>query len=64
MIGVAQGMYWHHRRIWISHKDNEIWLAAHTNKGWFGMKNEVDEIAEKAGLDKPIDKVEKENTEE
>lgn len=64
MIGVVQGMYWHHRRIWISSKDNEVWFAAHTNKGWFGMKNEVDDIAEKVGLNKPIDRVQNENMQE
>ncbi|MFA8439629.1 cytochrome c biogenesis protein ResB [Pueribacillus sp. YX66] len=64
MIGVVQGMYWHHRRIWISRKDSEIWIAGHTNKGWFGLKNEVDQIAEHVGLDKPVDKVEKKNKEE
>lgn len=62
MIGVAQGMYWHHRRIWLAQKDNEIWLAGHTNKGWFGLKKEMDQIANNLGLEKPIDRVEEKNS--
>lgn len=61
MIGVIQGMYWHHRRIWFSQKDNEIWIAGHTNKGWFGMKKEMDMLAEKIGINKPVDQVEEKN---
>ncbi|PWA12514.1 cytochrome C biogenesis protein [Pueribacillus theae] len=61
MIGVVQGMYWHHRRIWIGRKENEVWMAGHTNKGWFGLKNEMEWIAEKIGLEKPIDQVEEKN---
>ena len=38
MIGVIQGMYWNHRRMWIQKVNNEIWLAAHTNKNWYGLK--------------------------
>src|SRR5699024_6936618 len=37
MIGVIQGMYWQHRRIWIHPKDGGLLLAAHTNKNWFGI---------------------------
>lgn len=61
MIGVVQGMYWNHRRIWLSRKDNEIWIAGHTNKGWFGMKKEMDTLTEKIGMLKPIDRVEEKN---
>lgn len=61
MIGVVQGMYWHHRRIWISQKENEVWIAGHTNKGWFGLKNEMDQISEKIGLESPTDRVEENN---
>ncbi|MBM7701679.1 cytochrome c biogenesis protein ResB [Metabacillus iocasae] len=41
MIGVIQGMYWNHRRLWIQRIDNEIWLAGHTNKNWYGLRNEL-----------------------
>jgi len=43
MIGVIQGMYWNHRRLWIQRVDNELWLAAHTNKNWYGLKNELNQ---------------------
>jgi len=54
MVGVIQGMYWQHRRIWIHPKDNEILLGAHTNKNWFGIKKDI----EKAIKDTNINMVE------
>ncbi|WP_088051940.1 cytochrome c biogenesis protein ResB [Virgibacillus dakarensis] len=42
MIGVIQGMYWQHRRIWIHPKGNGILMAAHTNKNWYGIKQEIE----------------------
>ncbi|WP_277673666.1 cytochrome c biogenesis protein ResB [Piscibacillus halophilus] len=42
MIGVAQGLYWHHRRVWIHPKDGSLLVAGHTNKNWFGLKNEIE----------------------
>ncbi|OZU90071.1 cytochrome C biogenesis protein [Virgibacillus indicus] len=42
MIGVIQGMYWQHRRIWIRPKKEGIMLAAHTNKNWFGVKKDIE----------------------
>lgn len=44
MIGVIQGMYWQHRRIWIHQGDNELHIACHTNKNWFGLTNEFEKI--------------------
>lgn len=44
MIGVIQGMYWQHRRIWIHPKDNELLVAAHTNKNWFGLKKDIEKV--------------------
>ena len=39
MIGVAQGAYWNHRRIWIQKgPDNGLVLAGHTNKNWFYLE--------------------------
>ncbi|MEK4304829.1 cytochrome c biogenesis protein ResB [Oceanobacillus sp. FSL K6-0251] len=47
MIGVIQGMYWQHRRIWINkQKDNTLLLAAHTNKNWFGLKRDIEKAVE------------------
>lgn len=42
MIGVIQGMYWQHRRIWIHPKGNGLLMAAHTNKNWFGVKKDIE----------------------
>ena len=46
MIGVIQGAYWNHRRIWIKRKDDEVMIAAHTNKNWFGLKRDISVIVE------------------
>lgn len=50
MIGLSMGFYWNHRRIWIQRSGQEIWLAAHTNKNWFGIQKEVDELIDYTGL--------------
>ena len=51
MIGVAQGMYFNHRRFWIQQQaDGQIVLAGHTNKNWFALKKELDQVAEFASL--------------
>lgn len=42
MFGVIQGMYWQHRRIWIHPKKGKLLLAAHTNKNWHGVKNDIE----------------------
>lgn len=56
MIGVAQGSYWNHRRIWIHEtKDGRLAIAAHTNKNWFGVKKELDQVTEVAKLPPYID---------
>ena len=44
MIGVIQGAYWNHRRIWVQSKNGEIWIAAHTNKNWYGLKREIESV--------------------
>ncbi|WP_246942302.1 cytochrome c biogenesis protein ResB [Bacillus pinisoli] len=60
MIGVIQGMYWNHRRIWVHQKGQEIWIAAHTNKNWFGVKKELELVL--AGTDIPVP-IDQSNTE-
>ncbi|MFD1849699.1 cytochrome c biogenesis protein ResB [Oceanobacillus bengalensis] len=50
MIGVIQGMYWQHRRIWISPKGNGLLLAAHTNKNWFGISKDIEKIIENTNI--------------
>ncbi|GAB2574283.1 cytochrome c biogenesis protein ResB [Gracilibacillus alcaliphilus] len=46
MIGLIQGMYWQHRRVWIHPTADRIYIACHTNKNWFGMKSEYEKITE------------------
>ncbi|MCF3944859.1 cytochrome c biogenesis protein ResB [Oceanobacillus alkalisoli] len=50
MIGVIQGMYWQHRRVWIHPKNNGLLLAAHTNKNWFGLSKDIEKAIEKTNI--------------
>ncbi|MFD1030900.1 cytochrome c biogenesis protein ResB [Metaplanococcus flavidus] len=59
MIGVAQGMYFNHRRFWIQQQeDGSVILAGHTNKNWFGLKKDLDQVSEFASLPPYIDQQE------
>jgi len=64
MIGVIQGMYWHHRRIWVQNVNGEILLAGHTNKNWFGLKNEMNYIIDGTEIKSPIDQTQVEKQDE
>lgn len=61
MIGVVQGMYWHHRRIWIHPKDNGLLVAAHTNKNWFGIKTDIEKAIEGTNINMVVDQQELED---
>lgn len=63
MIGVAQGSYWNHRRIWFRRVNGEVWVAGHTNKNWHGFKREIQSILEDTGINEPDDQLQKENAE-
>lgn len=57
MIGVIQGSYWNHRRIWIQKAEgNEMLVASHTNKNWYSLKREMNEVKDYAGLPKYVDR--------
>ncbi|MGV3488958.1 MAG: cytochrome c biogenesis protein ResB [Tuberibacillus sp.] len=58
LIGVAQGMYWSHRRIWIQRKNGELWVAALANKHWNSIKKDLHYVVEKTGINEPIDQLE------
>ncbi len=60
MIGVVQGAYWNHRRIWIRRIDGKVWIAGHTNKNWHGLKRELEGIFDGTGIDVPKDQLEEE----
>jgi len=58
MIGVIQGMYWQHRRIWIHPKDDELLLAAHTNKNWYGVKKDIEKAIKDTNISMVVDQQE------
>lgn len=62
MIGVVQGAYWNHRRIWIQNKNGEVWVAGHTNKNWYGLKREMATVLSGTKLSMPEDQVQGEKT--
>lgn len=57
MIGVVQGAYWNHRRLWIRRVEGQIWTAAHTNKNWHGLKRELDTVFADSGISAPEDQL-------
>ncbi|MBO1003082.1 cytochrome c biogenesis protein ResB [Pseudogracilibacillus auburnensis] len=58
MIGVIQGMYWQHRRIWVNPNGEGIMLAAHTNKNWFGLKKDIEKAIANTNIHMVIDQEE------
>lgn len=58
MIGVVQGMYWQHRRIWIHPKEQGVWIAAHTNKNWHGLKRDIKSALDQTSINPPEDQQE------
>ncbi|MFC4078134.1 cytochrome c biogenesis protein ResB [Salinithrix halophila] len=50
MVGVSMGFFWYHRRIWIRWIDGTLYLGAHTNKNWFGLRRELEQSTQDAGL--------------
>src|SRR5690625_377975 len=50
MIGVIQGMYWQHRRIWIRPTADGAMLAAHTNKNWYGVQKDIEKVIDGTAL--------------
>lgn len=52
LVGVVMGLYWQHRRIWIRFDEgNKLSLGAHTNKNWYGLRNEVAGMLNKMGIE-------------
>ena len=60
MIGVIQGMYWYHRRVWIHPTEDGLIIAGHTNKNWHGLERDI----EKAITDTSINMVEDQQEQE
>ncbi|MEG0380395.1 MAG: cytochrome c biogenesis protein ResB, partial [Kurthia sp.] len=58
MFGVTIGSYWSHRRLWVQYtKDGRILMSAHTNKNWFSMKKDLDQVVSKTNLPTYIDQL-------
>ncbi|WP_432359119.1 cytochrome c biogenesis protein ResB [Sporosarcina sp. UB5] len=65
MIGVIQGSYWNHRRIWVQKGEGDnLLIAAHTNKNWFSLKKELDTVKEYAHLPNYEDRLDNESSTE
>lgn len=57
MIGLVQGSYWVHRRIWLQRINGELWIAAHTNKNWTSLMKDIEYVVKNTDLQEPIDQV-------
>ena len=58
MIGVVQGAYWQHRRLWLRVIDGQVWTAGHTNKNWHGFKRELADVFEGTRMEPPAEQIE------
>lgn len=50
MIGLIMGFYWQHRRIWLRIDNGILTLGAHTNKNWYGIRQETASALNQVGL--------------
>lgn len=55
LIGVAQGSFWFHRRIWLKMENGIIHIAGHTNKNWYGFAREIETIVQGTKVPVPVD---------
>ncbi|WP_062747086.1 cytochrome c biogenesis protein ResB [Shouchella tritolerans] len=58
IIGLIQGSYWAHRRVWLQQVGGEVWIAGHTNRNWLSFKREIDDALEGNALVPPVDQEE------
>jgi cytochrome c biogenesis protein len=58
IIGLIQGSYWAHRRVWLQQVGGEVWIAGHTNRNWLSFKREIDDALEGNALTAPVDQEE------
>ncbi|MCE7791062.1 cytochrome c biogenesis protein ResB [Salipaludibacillus sp. CUR1] len=64
MIGLVQGSYWHHRRIWIQNRNGRLVLAGHANKNWHGLKKDFKYLSDETAFPMPVDQSEESSEEE
>lgn len=60
MIGLVQGSYWAHRRIWLQQINGEFLIAGHTNKNYLSLRKDIDFVLEGTGIPSPTDQTEEE----
>ncbi|HBI03434.1 MAG TPA: cytochrome c biogenesis protein ResB [Paenibacillaceae bacterium] len=60
ILGLVMGFYWQHRRIWLDVQEGQLFMAAYTNKNWFGLKQETARILQEAGFSIESGQLEKE----
>lgn len=58
IIGLVQGSYWAHRRVWIQKSGQDVWIAGHTNRNWMSFKKEISDSISETTLLSPTDKEE------
>lgn len=63
LIGLAQGSFWQHRRIWIKTEKGGCHIAGHTNKNWYGFYKEIEKILSDTNIPIPIDQKTEKNQE-
>ncbi|WP_018922179.1 cytochrome c biogenesis protein ResB [Salsuginibacillus kocurii] len=65
MIGLIQGSYWAHRRIWLQRgEDGSVHLAGHTNKNWQSLKRDFEALSNQTELQVPADQIEEKEKKE
>lgn len=50
IVGVVMGIYWQHRRIWMQVEGTRWLVAAHTNKNWHGLRNDLADTLTQSGI--------------
>ncbi|WP_444685598.1 cytochrome c biogenesis protein ResB [Alkalicoccus luteus] len=64
MVGLVQGSYWHHRRIWVQQKDGKLYVAGHANKNWHALKKDLEYLNDYSDLPEIRDQLEEEKAAE
>lgn len=57
VLGLIQGLYFQHRRIWVRYENGIIYVASHTNKNWFGLRRELERIVKDANIPLEVSKI-------
>ncbi|WP_100398492.1 cytochrome c biogenesis protein ResB [Bacillus sp. FJAT-44742] len=55
MIGLVQGSYWSHRRIWLQYNGSEVMVAGHTNKNYQTLKRDIQSVTDETDIEMPAD---------